>query len=300
MLKQISIFLFIIFTTVCAFAQTEKYNAPVKWERYKVSDREVSILFPKLPTLTFGSDVCSQKEMGKYTVYAENVVYGLNIIAKSKQEIPSYCTNKKKFDKQNFEDRLKELKSELSTDKMTNSSQNGLDVIKIEGKYFAYWLIDDFDNKRWFELWTTDANETNVSIKNFVQSLKIEKKPLGIEIGSGSLRILGDETIVNKIVSEDKTSTNTDDKITGLRIATKPRPPYTDEARKAQVQGVVRFRITFLASGGIGSISPVATLPYGLTEQASAAAAKIAFIPAKRNGIPIIVVKQVEYNFTLY
>ncbi len=300
MLKQTSIFLFIIFTSVCVFGQTENYTAPVKWEKYKVSDREVSVLFPKLPTLISRSNICSQEETSKYTVYAEGVVYGLNIIAKSKQEILNYCPNKKKFDKQNFQDRLKELKSTLSTDKAISTIQNGLDVIEIEGKYFSYWLINDFNNKRWFELWTTDADETNLSIKNFVQSLKIEKTPAGIEIVNGSPRTLGDDTTVNKIAAEDKNSTNTDGEIVGLRIASKSPPPYTDAARQTQIQGVVRFRITFLANGGIGSISPIATLPYGLTEQAYAAAAKIAFIPAKRNGIPITVVKIVEYNFTLY
>jgi len=38
----------------------------------------------------------------------------------------------------------------------------------------------------------------------------------------------------------------------------------------------------------------------GLTEQAISAARNIRFEPAKRNGVPYTVVKQVEYNFTLY
>lgn len=300
MLKQISIFLFIIFISVFAFAQTENYNAPVKWERYKVSDREVSVLFPKLPTLTSYSNICSQEETNKYTVYGENVVYGLNIIVKSKQKTPNYCTNKKKFDKQNFDDRLNQIKSDFKLEKETNLTQNGLEVIKIENKFFSYWLINDFVNKRWFELWATDSDEANINIKIFPQSLKIEKNPTGIEISKGSPRILGDETSANKIASEDKSATHTDKEVIGIRIITKPPPPYTEAARQAQVQGTVRFRVTFLASGGIGNITPVATLAFGLTEQAYASAAKIAFIPAKRNGIPITVVKQVEYSFSLY
>ena len=300
MLKKFSIFLFIFFTSVCAFAQTKNYNAPVKWERYKVSEREVSILFPKLPTLTNRSDICGQEATNKYAVYAEDVVYGLNITFKTKQEIPNYCTNKRKFDKQNFDDRLKEIKSDLKTDKETTSKQNNLEVIKIENKFFAYWLINDFDNKRWFELWTSNADETNVPIKNFVNSLKIEKNSSGIEIGEGSLRMLGDELTADKVKIDDKTPTNSDKEIFGLRIIAKQFVAYTEAARKANIQGTVKLRVTFLASGGIGDISVDNALPYGLTEQVIAAVAKIAFIPAKRNGTPITVIKQFEYSFTLY
>lgn len=300
MLKQISIFLFIFFTSVCAFAQTENYNAPVKWERYKVSEREVSVLFPKLPILTSGSDVCRQEETNKYAVYAENVVYGLNITSKTKERSPSYCVNQKKFDKKDFADRLRELKLQLKTEKETNLKQNGLDVVKIENEFFAYWLINDFDNKRWFELWTTDANEANISIKNFVQSLKIEKNPSGIEIGKGSSRILGDEMTGDKISSEENNQTDTDKEAVGLKIIVKTYPSYTETARKSGVQGTVRLRITFLASGGIGNISVLNALPDGLTEQAIAAASKIVFIPAKRNNKPISVAKQVEYSFVLF
>ncbi|MDQ3087918.1 MAG: energy transducer TonB [Acidobacteriota bacterium] len=298
--KQISIFLFIFFTSICALAQTENYNAPVKWERYKVSEREVSVLFPKLPTLAPYSNICSQEETNKYTVYAENVVYGLNITSKAKQPVPNFCADKKNFDEKNFNDRLSQLKSELKSEKETKFNQNGLEVVKIENESFAYWLINDLANKRWFELWTTDAGEANINTKNFAKSLKMEKNPSGIEIGKGSSRVLGDETTADKIASEEKSLTNTDKETVGIRIIVKQPPPYTEAARKAQNQGTVRLRVTFLATGGIGDIRILNALPNGLTEQAIAAAAKIAFIPAKSNGTPITVVKQVEYSFRLF
>ncbi len=85
-----------------------------------------------------------------------------------------------------------------------------------------------------------------------------------------------------------------------ISITSKPRPNYTDAARTNQVQGTVTLRVTFLPSGQIGSISPVNGLPFGLTEQAIAAARNIRFEPAKKNGVPYAVTKQVQYNFTLY
>ena len=67
-----------------------------------------------------------------------------------------------------------------------------------------------------------------------------------------------------------------------------------------KVEGVVRLRVTFLASGEIGEITVVSGLPNGLTEEAVKAARSIRFEPAKKNGVPYSVTKTVEYTFTLY
>jgi len=63
--------------------------------------------------------------------------------------------------------------------------------------------------------------------------------------------------------------------------------------------GVVRLRVEFLASGEIGKIEVVDSLPDGLTEQAIAAARQIKFEPKKVNGVAQTVTKLVEYTFTL-
>lgn len=86
----------------------------------------------------------------------------------------------------------------------------------------------------------------------------------------------------------------------GLKIISKPRPGYTDSARQNNVQGTVILRVTFLASGQVGSISAVKGLPNGLTEQAIAAARRISFEPAKTNGVGQAVTKQIEYTFSIY
>lgn len=86
----------------------------------------------------------------------------------------------------------------------------------------------------------------------------------------------------------------------GLKIISKPRPGYTDSARTANIQGTVILRVTFLASGAIGSVSVVKGLPNGLSEQAIAAAKRINFEPAKVNGAGQTVTKQIEYSFSIY
>lgn len=86
----------------------------------------------------------------------------------------------------------------------------------------------------------------------------------------------------------------------GLNLISKPQPKYTDAARQNNIQGRVTLRITFLANGQIGSISPVSGLSYGLTEQAIAAARQIKFEPAMRNGQAQSVTKTLQYTFTIY
>ncbi len=85
-----------------------------------------------------------------------------------------------------------------------------------------------------------------------------------------------------------------------LRILHKPRPQYTDEARSNGTEGTVVLRVTFLASGQIGSVQPVKGLGDGLTEQAIDAARRLQFEPAIRNGTPLTVTKMVEYTFSIY
>ncbi|CAN5672418.1 hypothetical protein BH18ACI1_BH18ACI1_04620 [soil metagenome] len=85
-----------------------------------------------------------------------------------------------------------------------------------------------------------------------------------------------------------------------IRFIVKPQAKYTDEARTNNIQGNVTLKITFLASGQVGSIAPVKGLPYGLTEKAIEAARQIKFEPQKKNGVPIPVTRTVSYSFTIY
>ena len=85
-----------------------------------------------------------------------------------------------------------------------------------------------------------------------------------------------------------------------LKVLSKPQARYTEEARENNAQGTVTLKVTFLADGKIGTISPVNELPYGLTESAIAAARQICFEPAKKNGVPYASIRTVTYSWTIY
>jgi TonB family protein len=84
------------------------------------------------------------------------------------------------------------------------------------------------------------------------------------------------------------------------RLLFKPEPQYTEEARKNQITGTVMLRVVFSSGGEVVQIRAVRTLPFGLTEQAIAAARQIRFVPAMKDGRAVSVFMQLEYNFNLY
>lgn len=84
------------------------------------------------------------------------------------------------------------------------------------------------------------------------------------------------------------------------RLLSKPEPQYTEEARRNQVSGTVLLRAVFASSGEVISVRALNTLPFGLTEKAIAAARQIKFVPAMKDGRPVSVFMQLEYNFNLY
>ena len=87
---------------------------------------------------------------------------------------------------------------------------------------------------------------------------------------------------------------------TKARLISKPEPVYTQKARNERIVGTVILKCVFASDATVKYILIVQALPSGLTEQAIAAAKKIKFIPATRDGKPVSMWMQLEYNFNLY
>ena len=103
----------------------------------------------------------------------------------------------------------------------------------------------------------------------------------------------GGGTDYNKIFSgKDVTSK--------ARVLEKPEPTYTEAARKNQITGMVVLRAVFSSSGQVTNIHAVSGLPDGLTERAIAAAKSIRFVPATKDGHPVSMWMELQYNFNLY
>jgi TonB family protein len=142
------------------------------------------------------------------------------------------------------------------------------------------------------DLGVTHRKETVVDEARFAGGLKLSSST-GLAVGPGALSTLGDADVDSKSVFEGKDRE-------GIAIVTKPRPAYTEAARQSNTQGTVILRVTFLRNGGVGSVSVVKALPFGLTEQAIAAGRRMSFLPGTVDGKPISITKLVEYSFSLY
>ena len=128
----------------------------------------------------------------------------------------------------------------------------------------------------------------------------------GAGTGSGTGTGTGTGTVPQIDRAQTNTSSATDigsEKVPSnapIKFLSKPKASYTEIARKNQVQGTIRLRVTFLASGQVGLIRPINSLPDGLTEKAVEAAQQIRFVPQQVNGMPRTVVKIIEYSFYIY
>ena len=90
------------------------------------------------------------------------------------------------------------------------------------------------------------------------------------------------------------------DVTTRARVLSKPEPTYTEEARRHKTTGTVVLKAIFAANGRVIGIHAVTSLPHGLTERAIVAAQHIKFIPAIKDGHPVSMYMQLEYNFNVY
>jgi TonB family protein len=82
-------------------------------------------------------------------------------------------------------------------------------------------------------------------------------------------------------------------------ITFKPRPEYTDEARKLRLEGEVLVHVLFKATGEISVLELTKGLGHGLDENAIRAAQQIRFKPASRAGQPVDSTATVHILFQL-
>ncbi len=85
----------------------------------------------------------------------------------------------------------------------------------------------------------------------------------------------------------------------GIEILEKPRPVYTEEARRLRIEGTVQLRVVFGAAGQIRVVGVVKGLGHGLDEAAVQAAEAIRFRPARREGRPVDAPAVIQIQFQI-
>ncbi|HEU5239889.1 MAG TPA: energy transducer TonB, partial [Pyrinomonadaceae bacterium] len=87
---------------------------------------------------------------------------------------------------------------------------------------------------------------------------------------------------------------------TKARVLAKVEPTYTESARQAGVTGTVILRAVFSGKGEVTNIFVTQALSYGLNLKAVTAAKAIRFVPATKDGKPVSMWMELQYNFNLY
>jgi len=88
--------------------------------------------------------------------------------------------------------------------------------------------------------------------------------------------------------------------ITPPRVIKFPEPVYSDDARLARIQGIVRLSVIFRTDGIAKVEKVIEGLGYGLDEKAIEACKKMTFTPGMKDGQPVDVQMDVTMNFHLY
>lgn len=107
-----------------------------------------------------------------------------------------------------------------------------------------------------------------------------------------------DATIIAKAPNAHPAVPQAED-CTPVEITYQPRPAYTDEARRLQIEGEVLIEAVFTASGKVQIVRIARGLGHGLNESAIAAVSSIRFRPARKHGQPVDSTATVRMSFEL-
>lgn len=148
------------------------------------------------------------------------------------------------------------------------------------------------------------------TFQRFLSSMRLNSAPPTQIDNSQGVKISSLKPITIAQVAEDagglpkpdKSSAdgNSSPDLKNVVILSKPRPTYTNAARKNMVTGTIRLRVTFAKDGQIPKIGIASGLPGGLNRIAFFAALRIKFIPQEKNGEFETVTKQIEYSFDIF
>jgi hypothetical protein len=311
MKKLFATFFITLLASIFAFSQTETKPA-ADWQIFAPVGEEFSVETP----VTLAASVFTNDELNRrYLNIFEGTYY---FIISDSPKKDRQCEFVQNFAKIHGQSGRSEKIGDFETAKFGFS----------DGSNFFHTILIAKAKSRCYAFQAVSPTVENPSVERFFKSLKLknahgktvelpEEKAinvtirteetsirqadpvsrLGSSIGSGS----GDGSVYKPTPETKPTPSPTPNgKTNAVKILTKPRANYTDFARFYEITGKVRLRVTFSANGTIGSITPISRLPFGLTEEAIAAARSITFEPAMRAGTPYSVTKPVEYSFVIY
>lgn len=279
---RLPLLLFLLFIAGAVKAQTPIGIGPgtAMWSRYTVKGEEFSVALPKEPSLKTSQVLLSRTNKNRLERVLQTssggLVYTIHVYEnpKPRQSLQEFVNERSAA--LNLATERSVITGEVSGKEY--SSQDG----KTTEQFFA-------TEKRLYHFVVGGATDEPWRVKQFFASIMFGKKAESFEVLEGT----SPDDDVGEIVSGKEVDKKP-------RLIEKPEPTYTDKGRGAQVEGTVILKAVFSANGKVTNIRVVASLPFGLTERSIAAAKKIKFVPAMKDGKNVSMWIQLEYNFRLY
>lgn len=315
-MKEVSLIICILVFSIACFAQnTPQISAD--WQNYVSPKDEFAVDIPQKMEESFHTqnDSDGQKiyTSGRYsTTYKNNFYYAFSQVIDKENNIPNELpvTQLKKFVNENsgnFQStKIGEVSGEIAIFKDSENFFHKIVFIKTEKRFYVFHTFgSEEDNPDFQRFWLSlrfRQIEDSPFAKPFatIKRQKIQNSSSGSGQGLGQGSGQGGGSGTRNGIGNGGSSPPSPNQNSSLKILSKPRANYTDLARIYQIQGNITFRVIFLASGAIGSVTPLSKLPFGLTQNAITALKQIRFEPAVKDGVPYNVVKMVQYSFTLY
>ena len=267
-------------------------SAQTTWKRYSVKGEQFSVTLPTVPAMDYRKvqmGLQGQRLEILIGSYADGVVYTGFVYENisGRQSLDSFI------------ERFFRFKT------LDRSTERVVTVDGVDGKAFSFedGAVQFFaKGDRLYYFWAFGAPPDDKRMEEFFSSVSLRrnnKDVVEVSDGPGEPYVPIAEAGTSNPVADQQvyTGKEVDKKV---RLAMKPEPSYTEEARQHRVTGSVVIKCVLASNGSVTDIRVVTSLPNGLTEKAIAVAKKIKFLPAMKDGKHVSMWIQLEYNFNLY
>jgi TonB family protein len=246
-------------------------------KRYTVEGEEFSVLLPALPAMT--TTRAMRKRDHEYQMQRQletsrdGLLYTVEVFQNPKPT-------------QSLDEFISERTDDIKCDR------NGERTVTVDGYSGKECSSADKDHPAIVQFFATETRLYRFLVRRraglagdagreFFSSIRLGKNTDGIKVTDGP----GAQTVAADRPDER------------VHLLEKPEPSYTEEARANRTTGTVILRVVFTSKGTVENIRVLRELPNGLTERAIEAAKKIKFVPATKDGHPVSMWMQLEYNF---
>lgn len=254
---------------------------PLKWGTYTIKGEQFEVALPTLPAMKteriFNQRLGKPRLEMRLNTSLEGVSYTIDVF--HNLEPP-----------QSLEEFVAEASSGYDLTTARDLTVNGVAGKEYSSQDKSSPSTRQFFVTQWglYRFTATGSSPDHSGIQRFFSSIRFGRDVGGVAVSDGdgnSLEVAGERI---------RTGREVDSK---AKLLVTPEPQYTEDARRERIRGVVVLKAVFSSTGDVTNIRIISGLPHGLTEQAIKAAKGIKFTPAMKDGKPVSMWIQLEYNF---